>query len=531
MQLKIGQEVDGYRIEKVLGSGGMGIVYKAIDIALARPVALKVIQQSLTEDVRFAHRFQSEARLLAQVNSPNIVGVHAFRQTEHGVFIVMEYVDGRDLSEILKDGPMPPDRVVEIVRQTLMALDKAHSAGVVHRDIKPHNVMITGSDSVKVTDFGLAKMKGPDMMSTMTQGIIGTLFYMSPEQVRGEPADFRSDLWAVGVMLYEMLVGERPFDAGQEAAVLYSIMNLAVQIPPAALKKMPVGLDRVILKALEKNADDRYQSASDMLADIESCLSEAEPSVAAVTVPGAPSFSAKKLAGVSLGILAAASVLFGIWTLIGSDVSNGIANGPSTASTLPTIRTQPDGATGQVNGRELGQTPLAQATNGSGFVDGETGEQLGNEPPSSPPRQTSTSVTLNLEVHPEGTVSIDDGAVRQPGPITVDEGWHTIKCQSSTYGEIERRIEIVPGETLTSTCYFEGKVNVVHLGSDWGSVWIDGVNQNRQTPAELEMGPGTYLIEVRRFGYDVSGPTDSTVVAPSFDRQEVHMLIFELSKQ
>lgn len=581
MQLEIGQTVDGYRLDSILGEGGMGIVYRATDVALDRSVALKFIKSSLTDDDRFAARFRSEARLLAQVDSPNIVGVHAFRQTEYGDFIVMEYVEGQDLSDILKEGPISVDRTINIVRQTLMALDRAHGAGVVHRDIKPQNVMVTESDSVKVTDFGLAKLSAPGMMSTMTQGIVGTLYYMSPEQVRGEPADFRSDLWAVGVLLYEMLMGERPFDFAYEAAVLYSIMNDAVEIPESLLKKIPEGLDKVILKVLEKNADDRYQTAAEMLEGIDACVeATSAPSAKAtgMVAPSSEKMSAKKIGGFVKGAILLTAALLGIWTVLSGKFGGSSPEG--TAEILPvatflTLETEPSGASVRVEGSDSGQTPLQNFQTASGeesvrasieldgyipidttlstgiihlitmtalrgatvsgeptSVSGDSGEQQQTQRPAG---EAPALATLILEVFPEGTVSVDGGTESAARTVSIESGEYTIACQSPTYQNIDRVLSIEAGATITSTCYFEAEVTVAHTpGSPWGNIWINDINQGRQTPSVLSLGPGNYVVSVRKFGYDVvlqGQSTGSIIVSPSFDRQEKRTLIFELTKQ
>ncbi|NBC85230.1 MAG: protein kinase, partial [Bacteroidetes bacterium] len=205
----IGKEVDGYHIESILGRGGMGVVYRAEDVALSRPVALKRINPAQAHREQFLRRFRAEAKALARINSPFITSIYALRDTDIGLLIVMEYVDGGTLKDRIVEGPMRPAVVVPIVRQILRAFRDAHGAGVIHRDIKPQNIMLTSDGAVKITDFGIAKLRRQDSGETVTQGGQGgTLKYMSPEQIEKiDQVDNRSDLYALGMTMYEMLAG------------------------------------------------------------------------------------------------------------------------------------------------------------------------------------------------------------------------------------------------------------------------------------------------------------------------------------
>ena len=267
----VGQTVDGYRILTVLGRGGMGIVYKAEDVALSRTVAVKMIDPTLARDEAFVYRFRREARALARIDNRHIVGVHTMRQTEAGLFIVMEYVDGGTVTDLLENGPLPWKQALPIIQQMLSALEHAHSVGVVHRDIKPSNIMLTRQGVVKVTDFGLAKVRSGGGATTVTQGIAGTLFYMSPEQVKGaKDLDYRSDLYSMGVTIYKMLTGRLPLDpdAG-EFAIMRSIVEDTLPPPSAARPGLSAAFDAAVMKALAKDPAQRYQSAAEMRAAFE----------------------------------------------------------------------------------------------------------------------------------------------------------------------------------------------------------------------------------------------------------------------
>jgi serine/threonine-protein kinase len=265
----IGTEVDGYRIQAVLGRGGMGTVYRAEDVNLSRTVAIKRINPDQQERDSFIHRFRSEAQALARIDSPHIVGIYALRETDVGLLIVMEYVKGGTLKAPLRDqGPIAREQAFPILEQILQAFHDAHSAGVIHRDIKPQNIMLTQDGVVKVTDFGIAKLRRPDSGETVTQGGQGgTLKYMSPEQISNISAvDTRSDLYSIGMTAYEMLTGTLPF---KEADTDFDIMRKVVEgeIPPPDERNadVPSGLAQWVVGAIQNEQADRYQSAEEML--------------------------------------------------------------------------------------------------------------------------------------------------------------------------------------------------------------------------------------------------------------------------
>ena len=261
----IGARVGEYHIQGVLGRGGMGVVYRAEDTALGIPVALKSITAGMTTDASFVRRFRTEARAMARVASPHIVRVMALRETEHGLFIVMEYVDGGSLHDRMADGPMPWATLWPLLRQMLLGLEAAHTVGVVHRDIKPRNVLLTTDDTVKLTDFGLARLQS-DGDATRTQAVAGTLAYMSPEQVRSLPTlDHRSDLFSLGLTAYEALVGRLPFDRdGGDFTMMRAIVEDEFPAPTAFDDRVPPEVATALMRALEKDPDRRYASAAEM---------------------------------------------------------------------------------------------------------------------------------------------------------------------------------------------------------------------------------------------------------------------------
>jgi len=265
----IGQTVSHYKITEKLGEGGMGVVYKAEDTTLDREVAIKFLPPHLKSDKEAKKRFLHEAKAASALNHSNIAVVHEIDETSDGrMFIVMAYYDGQTLKDTLEGGPLPVDQVVDIVSQVASGLAKAHEKDILHRDIKPANILITKDGEAKLADFGLAKLAGQTKL-TKTGTTVGTVHYMSPEQASGGEVHAGSDIFSLGVVLYELLTGEVPFNADHEAAVIYSIMNQDPNLLDTYRGDLHEGLQRVIDKALTKESDERYSSAVDLLADLK----------------------------------------------------------------------------------------------------------------------------------------------------------------------------------------------------------------------------------------------------------------------
>ena len=269
----IGTVFDGrYRIVRKLGTGGMADVYLAEDQELGRRVAIKILNDRHAADDQFVERFRREAKNAAGLSHPNIVSVYDRGTAEGTYYIAMEYLDGRSLKElIVSRGPAPVKTAVEYARQILAAVGFAHRHGIVHRDIKPHNVLVGAEGRLKVTDFGIARSGASQM--TEVGSIIGTAQYLSPEQARGSPVDQTSDLYSVGVVLYELLTGQVPFTGDTPLEIAMKHLS-EVPKPPSELRpEVPHDLDLVVLRALAKDPADRYQTAEDMDADLERVLS------------------------------------------------------------------------------------------------------------------------------------------------------------------------------------------------------------------------------------------------------------------
>lgn len=289
----VGKTVSHYKILARIGKGGMGVVYKAEDVKLERIVALKFLSHEALSGEEEKARFVREAKAAAAVSHPNICTVHDIEDTEDHTFIVLEYIKGQSLKDMLKSGPLELAVLADLTIQVMNGLRLAHERGITHRDVKPGNVMVTAGGQVKIMDFGLAKRSGHSTV-TKSNATPGTASYMSPEQVCGDKVDQRSDIWSLGVMIYEMATGELPFRGGSEHAIFYSILNLSSKPISSLRSDIPPELEQVIVKATAKDPQQRYQDVEQMqgefevankaimrsLGDVESSAPFIEPSVA-----------------------------------------------------------------------------------------------------------------------------------------------------------------------------------------------------------------------------------------------------------
>src|SRR5262245_40742693 len=263
------QMVGRYEITGELGRGAMGVVYKALDPTIGRTVALKTMRLDVhgLDAQEMVRRFQNEARAAGVLNHPNIVTIYDAGEEDGIFYIAMEFIVGTTLHELLAEKHvLPTDEVVKLARQICRGLDYAHSNGIIHRDVKPANIMITANGTVKIMDFGIAKSGG---QVTNTGQVLGTPNYMAPEQVKGRPLDGRSDLFSLGVILYEMLTGEKPFVGQNVTTIIYKIVNETPITPRDLDVTVHPGLSAIVTKALAKAPDDRYQSGAELIRDLE----------------------------------------------------------------------------------------------------------------------------------------------------------------------------------------------------------------------------------------------------------------------
>ena len=269
-QLPRGTLIVDYRVEAVLGRGGMSVVYLAEDLRLKRRVALKLLTPTLAEDARFRERFLSESELAASLDHANVIPIYEAGEADGHLYIAMRYVEGSDLKARLGDGPLSNEEAVAVAAQVGGALDAAHERGLVHGDVKPSNVLIDGRGHVYLADFGLTKRLGDEESPAGDGQLMGTIDYVAPEQIRGDPVDGRADIYSLGCLLYECLTGRQPFKRGNDAAVLYAHLE---DEPPST----GTAADAVVVKALAKSPDDRYQTGAELTEAARDALGVAAP--------------------------------------------------------------------------------------------------------------------------------------------------------------------------------------------------------------------------------------------------------------
>jgi tRNA A-37 threonylcarbamoyl transferase component Bud32 len=346
-----GRQFGSYRIVAPLGEGGMASVYKAYQASTDRYVVLKILPPYFAHDPTFVARFEQEAKIVARLQHPHILPVFDFGRQDGYTYIVMPYVESGSLADLLEKGPLPLSQALIVVNQVGDALDYAHSFGVVHRDVKPGNILIDRRGNCLLTDFGIARMVEGTTALTRTGGTIGTPAYMSPEQIRAEPLDGRSDLFSLGIVLYEMATGRPPFRADTPLAVYVKQLNDPLPSPRSYKPDLPEGVERVILKALSKEPADRFQSGAEMSAALGTAVAGTQTQLS--PAPRArPAGERRRLPAWAMGVAGVLGVvalaLLALWILGGrlkpgedvADATEAIA----TEMPAPTISLEPAGA-------------------------------------------------------------------------------------------------------------------------------------------------------------------------------------------
>jgi serine/threonine protein kinase len=287
----LGRVVAGYRIEERIGRGGMGLVYRAEHINLRRRAAIKIIAPELAETSGFRERFNREARIAAALQHPNIVTVYDAGEEDGLLYLAMQYIEGSDLSSVLRSqGRLRPYRAIDVCRQVAAALDAAHGMGLIHRDVKPANVLIEGRTAF-LTDFGLTKrIEGTQTNLTKAGDVVGTIHYVAPEQIEGGRVDARTDIYSLGCLVYHCLTGELPFARDTDVAVIYAHLSEEPPRISSVRPELPGGLDAVIAKALEKAPERRFQTCADLMSAARSVIDAAGPLADTATPRPVPAF-------------------------------------------------------------------------------------------------------------------------------------------------------------------------------------------------------------------------------------------------
>jgi serine/threonine-protein kinase len=455
------EKLGRYEILSELGQGAMGVVYKAVDPLIDRTVAIKTINLNLSGDelADFEERFNREAKSAGRLNHPNIVTIYDVGRADHVAFMAMEYLEGRELKEIIASGEaLQPDKTAEIIAQVADALAFAHDHGVVHRDIKPANIMVLRNGSVKITDFGIAKMSTGSR--TQIGIILGSPKYMSPEQVAGKPVDGRSDIFSLGAVLYELLTG-RPAFGGEDSTlttIMYRVLNEMPPSPADLNPSIPMAFDYIIARALAKAPENRYQSAREMANDLRNFKKLTTTSPLASTsssgkipaadgdatvrlnanqIPAAPGRGGgkKRAAFVAAAILVAATGLF-ITASRESALTAVDLNKPTTPQTAAIAVKPPLPAEteSKVPEEQLRITAPAKA------------------PDDQPSIVAPTKATLGFAILPWGEIFIDDksqGASPPLREIKLAPGKHRIEIKNTEFPPYRQTVELEAGASKT----------------------------------------------------------------------------------
>jgi len=567
----IGRMIDSYEITELIGRGGMGVVYKARDVKLDRDVALKIMDPLLAREEAFLKRFWSEAKALAKLQNPYIVGIYALRETEFGICIVMEYVEGTTLGDLIKaSGPLHVEQAIYLFKQLLMAFEHAHAAGIIHRDVKPGNILVTENNMAKVTDFGLAKIY-QSSAATLTSITGGTLFYASPEQLEGlGKVDKRGDIYSLGMTLYESLTGAVPFaNTESDFATREKIVKGRIPSPRGMKPEIPAELNAIVMKAIAKDPQDRFQTATEMreaLEDFEASLKRAHAK---------PTRSSRRALR-PLWLLVPIVVLLAV---VGVILYPRIFADQATI----TVRSTPIGARVEIDGRMIGTTPIRNyaiaagqaviSLSESGYVSkdttimvpeeerlilafelqsttlGQSAEEKGvlspvesppvqreipkrqatvkehlpppvsvpHQPPpeskkqAEPPVATKTGSIL-VTVAPSSAVVWIDFVRVQSMPYQVLPGDHFVRVVSKS-NVWERTVTVAAGRAEDIDVDFTKQVRVLVRAVDvegnpvrGAKIFYDGSPIAAAAPAEVKMSFGNHTITLQREGYEDPQP-------------------------
>ncbi len=470
----IDKVIDNYRILEVIGRGGMGCVYRALDEKMGRVVALKIIRRNLGV---YSLR---EGKALGQLNHPNIVNVFYMGESPDGVFIAMEYIEGETLTELID---RPWTEIVPAMKQTLMALEHAHQAGVIHRDIKPSNVMVTQFGQVKVMDFGIAKVESRDQDGTVTRIQAGTISYMSPEQVRGlQHVAHQSDIYSLGKTFYHILAGRLPFDAREsdQYSILKAIIERQFKPPSHFNSALPRGLDRIIMRAIEKDPSARYQTAREMIGAIEEFeaknnLAGAAPRIGAGAPASKRAFRPRQMALAAVMLVLVAATVVGVW----------YSTGRSSGDTVSDPQEQAGAATAAGEAPDRDPPPLTDRD-------------------SMPELPVASFASLQVNAVPSNsTVTLGDLPARSsPASFSdISPGTYNMRVEAKNYDPFQDRIELRPDtDTTIDVRLSPFGLLVVRSNVDGAQVQLNGRTIG-STPLNHSLSAGRYSLTIQAPGY------------------------------
>jgi predicted Ser/Thr protein kinase len=556
------QTVGRYEITGELGRGAMGVVYKALDPTIGRTVALKTMRLDVhgLDAQEMVRRFQNEARAAGVLNHPNIVTIYDAGEQDGIFYIAMEFIEGTTLHEMLSEQRvLATDEVLQLTRQISRGLDYAHSNGIVHRDIKPANIMITANGTVKIMDFGIAKSGG---QVTNTGQVLGTPNYMSPEQVKGRPLDGRSDLFSLGVILYEMLTGEKPFVGQNVTTIIYKIVNETPITPRDLDVTVHPGLSAIVTRALAKAPDDRYQTGADLVRDLEN-YKQAGPVRTGSTAAGGPIpappektvvLPVRVFSGSTVRVAAAAvapakgpvalrrpttailsskrSLL--IATIVTVVVLGSAMGGYAYHRTHVKMRQLAEEARAREARQQAEREPIAIAipapTPSQEVIAPDTTvkffttkkQQGGQKQPlvqkatSSPNQVFVQQSELKLMSQPEGAkVEIDGWS--EPNWVTpftashLAAGHHTIVFSKAGYLQQTRSVDSVAARSIDVSAELTPAVSTIVVTSNpqGADVWVDGKDTGMNTPAQITVEKGFHKVTVRKAGFKEASTEES----------------------
>jgi serine/threonine-protein kinase len=426
------QRYGRYQIRKQLGSGTMGVVFLAHDPQIDRPVALKVLRPDKVVTEEFVHRFLKEARAIGRLTHPNIVVVYDIGRDHGTIYIAMEYVEGRPFDRVIGSGKPDYPTWARVGAQLANTLAYAHEKGIIHRDIKPSNIIMTRGGHLKLTDFGIARIEDPEAtLQTRVGDILGTPAYMSPEQVAGQPVDGRSDLFSLGVILYEWLLGQRPFRGASMAAIFGAIANQAPRPPKAIDKDLPQPLADLLFKSLQKTKSDRFQDGRQMAAAIEESCCQLQLEQAPKKGKGRHRWL-WRLAGVSC---AAMGIIYGGLQLI--------PQGQNWLMPFPPMASPPDSTLPSSTQAPI-QSPPSPTV---------------ETPPESVPQEIAPQGDLRVASLPAGAQLYIDGVPkgRTPASLALPKGTYSLRLSLPDHYEWQAAIQLGQGEALPLTIQLDEK--------------------------------------------------------------------------